>query len=288
MPKQLKLVHLVTLLCLLVFAFSTYTTAQEKDGLLKIHFFDIGQGDSIFIEAPNGNQVLIDGGPDGTILQKLGEVMSFYDRDIDVVIATHPHADHIVGLINVLGRYNIGKVIEAKESYNSSEFRAWNKAVEEEGSDNIEAIAGQVIDLGSGVTLNILYPLSSVKGTQPKNPHDAVVVAMLKYNGLEVMLTGDMEAKTERQLIMAGVDLDSDVLKVGHHGSKTSSSEEFLTAVSPETAIIQVGAKNLYGHPTREILERLKNYGIKYYRNDLNGDIKLISDGTNYLISAEK
>ena len=102
------------------------------------------------------------------------------------------------------------------------------------------------------------------------------------------MLTGDMEARIERRLIMAGYNLDSDVLKVGHHGSKTSSSEEFLSAISPEVAIIQVGEKNRYGLPTPEILKRFDDYDIKYYRNDLNGDIKLTSDGINYLISTQK
>jgi len=288
MLKQLKLVHLVILLCLSVFAFFTYGYASQQDGLLKIYFLDIGQGDSIFIESPSGQQVLIDGGPDNRVLSKLGEVMPFYDRDIDAVIVSHPHADHIVGLIDTLERYDVKNIIEAKESYNSPEFRAWNEAVAQEKVDDIEAIAGKVIDLGGGVTLTILHPLESVVGDNPKNPHEDVVVVMLKYGELEVMLTGDMEEEVERRLILEGYNLHSDVLKIGHHGSKTSTSEEFLSAVSPEVAIIQVGAKNRYGHPSLEVLERLENYDIKYYRNDINGDIKLVSDGNNYLISTEK
>lgn len=285
MPQQLKLIHLVILLCLSVFAVSTHSLASQKDGLLKIYFFDIGQGDAIFIETPSGRQVLIDGGPDNKVLSKLGEVMPFYDKDIDIVVVSHPHADHVVGLIDVLERYEIKNIIEAKESYNSSEFRAWQEAVKNENANNIEAVAGRVIDLGDGVNLTILHPFESVIGDNPKNPHDDVVVAMLKYKGLEVMLTGDMEDEAERHLIMAGENLDSDVLKVGHHGSKTSTSEEFLSAVSPEVAVIQVGVKNRYGHPSPEVLERLENYGIKYYRNDLDGDIKLVSDGNNFSIS---
>ena len=115
MPKQLKLIHLVIILCLSVFAFSTHSIASQKDGLLKVHFFDIGQGDSVFIESPSGYQVLIDGGPDNKILSKLGEVMPFYDKDIDVLVASHPHADHIVGLIDVLARYDVKNI-------NNSEF----------------------------------------------------------------------------------------------------------------------------------------------------------------------
>lgn len=282
MPKQLKLIHLVIILCLSVFALSTRSYADQKDGLLKIHFFDIGQGDSIFVETPSGRQILIDGGPDNKVLNKLGEVMPFYDKDIDMVIVSHPHADHIIGLIDVLERYNVKNIVQAEESYNSSEFRAWEDAVEKENSNNIEAIGGKIIHLGDGVTITILHPLESVIGDNPKNPHDDVVVAMLKYGDLEVMLTGDMEEKIERRLILGGYDLDSDILKAGHHGSKTSSSEAFLSAVSPEVAVIQVGSKNRYGHPSSEVLKRFDDYGIKYYRNDIDGDIKLVSDGTNY------
>lgn len=284
MWKQLKLIHLVILLSLFVFTFSTHSIASQKDGLLKIHFFDIGQGDAIFIESPSGHQVLIDGGPDNKVLSKLGEVMPFYDKDIDIVVASHPHADHIVGLMNVLERYDVKNIVEAKESYNSSEFKAWQDAVAKEGAENIEAVAGKVVDLGDGVSLTILHPFESVADDNPKNPHDDVVVAMLKYGQLEVMLTGDMEAKVERRLILAGEDLDSDVLKVAHHGSKTSTSEEFLSATTPEVAVFQVGAKNRYGHPAPEVLNRLENFGIKYYRNDTDGDIKLVSDGVNYQI----
>lgn len=255
---------------------------------MKVYFFDIGQGDSIFIETPSGFQLLIDGGPDNKVLSKLGEVMPFYDRDIDVVVASHPHADHIVGLMSVLERYEVKNIIEAKESYNSSEFKAWRDAVNQESANDTEAMAGKIIDLGDGVTLTILHPFESVAEDNPKNPHDDVVVVMLKYKDLEIMLTGDMETKVERRLILAEENLDSDVLKVGHHGSKTSTSEEFLSATTPEVAVIQVGVKNRYGHPSAEVLDRLSNYGIKYYRTDLNGDIKLISDGISYLISAEK
>lgn len=294
--KKLSLMHLVVFLCLSVFAFSTHSIASQKDGLLKVYFFDVGQGDSILIISPNQSQVLIDGGPDNTILQKLGEVMPFYDKDIDAVIVSHPHADHIVGLMNVLERYEVENIIEAKESYNSSEFQAWQEAVKNENANDIEAIAGlpragrggKVIDLGDSVTLTILHPFESVVDDNPKNPHDDVVVMMLRYKDLEIMLTGDIEQKVERRLILAGENLDSDVLKIGHHGSKTSTSEEFLSAVSPEIAVIQVGAKNRYGHPSPEVLGRLKDYGIRYYRNDIDGTVKIISDGVNFQVMSEK
>lgn len=282
--RKLSLIHLVIVLCLFVFVFSTNSIANQKDGLLKVYFLDVGQGDAVFVETSNGNQVLIDGGPDNKIVQELAEVMPFYDREIDMVVATHPHADHIAGLISVLERYDVKNILQVKEDYNSPVVPVWKEAVWSEGANEIEATSGKIIDLGNGTTLTIIHPFVSVAGTLFKNPHDAVVVAILKYGDLEIMLTGDMEAKAERRLMLDGYDLKSDILKIGHHGSKTSTTPEFLSAVAPEVAFIQVG-KNRYGHPTREILDRLENFGIKYYRTDLDGTIEVQSDGKNYQIN---
>ena len=283
MKKKVGIAHFVVLLCLFVFAFSTHSIASQKDGLLKAYFLDVGQGDAIFIETPNGNQVLIDGGPDNKVLEKLGEVMPFYDKEIDLVILSHPHADHLTGLFEVLNRYEIKNIIEAKEEYESPQFQMWQKAVKDEGANNVEAISGTVIDLGKDLRLNILHPFKSVAGTKTSKPHDDVVVAMLEYGAVKILLTGDMEKKVEDKLVSVGLDLDADVLKIGHHGSKTSSTERFLNIITPEVAVIQVG-KNKYGHPSPEVLKRLEDSGIKYYRNDLDGDVKIVSDGHSYQV----
>lgn len=283
--KKISLIHLVILLCLSVFAFSTHSIASQKDGLLKVYFLDIGQGDSEFIETPSGRQILIDGGPDNKVLEKLGWVMPFYDHDIDMVIASHPHADHIVGLIDVLNRYEVKSIVQAKEVYDSPQYTAWENAVSGEGAHNIEAIAGKVIDFGDGVTLRLLYPFESVAGTKTKTPHDDMVVAMLEYGSFRVLLAGDMEAKVENKIMFIGDNLRADVLKVGHHGSKTSSSESFLKAVNPTLGFIEVGKDNQYHLPSPYILQRLEDFGIKYYRTDLDGDKEVISDGSKYLIS---
>ena len=282
--RKLSLTHLVILLCLAVFAFSTHSIASQKDGLLKVHFLDIGQGDAIFIETPSGFQLLIDGGPGNQVLSKLGEVMPFYDKSIDLVVLTHPHFDHYAGLIEVLSRYDVDSILEAKEEDNTAGFSAWREAVKNEWTNQIEAVASRTINLGDETQLVVLYPKESLEGQNFKNPNDSSVVLMLKYKELEVLLTGDIETKGERAMLLDGINLDADVVKIAHHGSKTSSTEELLSAVSPEVAIIQVGEKNRYGHPSPEVLERLENYDIKYYRNDLDGDVKLISDGLNYQI----
>ena len=252
--------------------------------MLKVYFFNVGQGDSIFIETPNGNQVLIDGGPDNAVLQKLGETMPFYDKDIDVVVLTHSDADHVTGLIEVLDRYEVENIIYSNVVRVSSLYGAWQEAVAKEESNIIDPVAGKIIDIGNGVSLSISNPSESLNGQVRDKTNDDSVVLMLKYGETEILLTGDIEAKTERRIILNGADLDSDILKVAHHGSKTSTIEEFLYEVSPQVAIIQVGAKNRYGHPTQEVLSRLENFGVKLYRTDVDGDIKIISDGKNYQV----
>lgn len=282
---KITAVHGITLLVLLVWAFSITHTAAEKDGLLRVYFMNVGQGDAIFIQAPNGNQLLIDGGPDNTVISELGQVMPFYDHDIDVVMASHPHSDHISGLVEVLRRYDIRTIIEAKESYDSPQFKAWKDAVADEHSQEVEAVSGTDIDLGNGAVLSVLHPFRSVAGTATKKPHDDMVAAMLKYGKTKILFTGDMEAPVEKALMGRGAGLDADVLKVGHHGSKTSTGEEFLSAVSPQVAVIEVGAKNRYRHPASSVLERLENSGISYYRTDTDGHMELVSDGERFRIS---
>lgn len=280
--KNLNIIHVIVILVLFVFALSTNSIASQKDGLLKVYFFDVGQGDAVFIETPNGNQVLIDGGPDNTVLQKLGEVMPFYDKDIDVVIMTHSDADHVTGLLEVLNRYEVEHIIYSDIVRKSTLYNAWQKAVAQEGANIIDPVAGKIIDLGNGITVTIVYPLESIAGKVMKKTNNNSVVLMLKYGESEILLTGDIEKQAERALILSSISLDADILKIAHHGSKTSTIEEFIFEVSPQVAIVQVGAKNRYGHPSQEVLSRLENFGIPYYRTDIDGDIKVISDGQNF------
>lgn len=282
MSKQLKLIHLVILLCLSVFAFSTNSIASQKDGLLKIYFLDVGQGDAVFVETPNGNQVLIDGGPDDKVIQELAKVMPFYDREIDLVVLSHPHADHVSGLIEVLERYEVKNILQAREEYSSPVVPVWLDAVKDEKAEEIEAVAGRAIDLGNDVFLKIIYPKISLEGQAVRNPNNSSVVMMLDYKDTEILLVGDIEAKIEKELLSD--DIDADVLKVGHHGSKTSTTVSFLEKVSPQVAFIEVGSKNKFGHPSPEVIRRLENFGIKYYRTDLDGTIEVITDGKNYQI----
>src|SRR3989344_1578910 len=275
---------ITALLCLFVLAFATHSAAGQKDGLLRVYFLDVGQGDAEFIITPNGHTILIDGGPDDSVLSTLGRLLPFYEKEIDVVIATHPHADHISGLIHILNRYEVHHIIEARESYESGEFLAWREAVQNEKANNIEALTGTVIELGVETRLTIIHPDKSHAGVSLKNPHDANVTAVFTYQDIDILFTGDMEADIERELIREGVAIEAEILKIGHHGSKTSTSPEFLEAVNPQAAFIEVGAKNRYGLPYLGVLRRLEQFGIPYYRTDEYGTVELISDGREFQI----
>lgn len=258
----------------------------ESHQNLLVTFFDVGQGDAIFIEVSNGNQILIDGGPGDRILQKLGRIMPFWDRSIDMLVLTHPHADHLDGLLEVLKRYRIETVIESGIEHSIPEFQEWRAILRKKNVKVLAARSGQKIDLGQGVTLNILSPPMESTASA-KNPHDAMVVGRLSHSKNSILFTGDAEKAIEYLLLSelrnsSFYSIDSDILKVGHHGSKTSTSKEFLEAVSPDVAVIQSGRKNRYGHPHSEVLERLAAIGAMILRNDLFGDIQFESDGETY------
>lgn len=262
--------------CILIW-YAVYRVELSRN--LVIHFFDIGQGDGIFFELPNHVQVLIDGGPTNAILAKLGNVMPFWDHTIDLVILTHPHADHVDGLIDVLKRYNVGMVIESGVIYATPDYDEWNRLLKEKRIPLVYAYRGQRIALSDISRLDILYPTKELAGARFTNIHDSMVIAKLLYGSTTVLLMGDAEAPVEYELMGSGIPLGADVLKIGHHGSKTSSTQGFLNAVHPRIAIIPVGRKNHYGHPRQEVLDRIFAAGISFFRTDINGDIEIMSDG---------
>lgn len=251
---------------------------EAYSGKLILDVFDIGQGDGIFIQV-DSNQVLIDGGPNNTILPKLATIMPFWDHSIDLLILTHPHADHVDGALEVLKRYDIGMVIESGVNHSIPEYDEWHKLLREKGIKVIIAKTGQRIRLAPAAYLDILMPFKSFVGVSPKNVHDAMIVSRLYYGSTTALLMGDAEKPLEYQLIFSGTNLKSDILKIGHHGSKTSTSDDFLKAVSPQYAVISVGRKNRYGHPYQEVLDRLKSFGITLFRTDQDGDVEFVSDG---------
>lgn len=256
---------------------------QASDGILEVTFFDIGQGDAILIETPSGRQVLIDGGPDKRILEKLGQEMSFYDRTIDLVVVTHPDADHITGLVEVLNYYQVDHILTSGLDKDTIVAQKLKELIKEKGIPLILAQAGQNIILEEGIVLEILWPKQSLISSYANSSNNISIVGRLVYGETEILLTGDIEKKVENILI--NQDIQSDILQLPHHGSKTSSGLNFLKAVDPEAVVISVGQKNRYKHPSPEVLERIKN--ILTYRTDQNGDIKILTDGVLFDILTE-
>ena len=287
MPKTPKPRWLICS-AIVVLTIYTFYFLKSNDGLLHVYFLSVGQGDAIFIKTPSGNQILVDGGPDNSVVQELGKVMPFWDRSIDVLVMTHSDADHLNGLPEVLERYKVSQVVETGIECISAQCEKWKRLIEEEGAGRRIVWLGKKIDVGDGVMFEVLSPFENEEGESVNKKNNSSVVLKMIYGEQELLLTGDIEEMVERKLALAGVDIDVDFLKVAHHGSKTSTSEIFLNASTPKLAFINVGIKNRYGHPTEEVLNRLSNHGIKYYRTDTNGTIELMLDGSNYRVKYGK
>lgn len=257
--------------------------AENRKNILKIIFLDVGQGDAIFIEAPSGNQLLIDGGPDKNILNALGRVMPFYDKSIDMIITTHPDQDHIGGIPEVLKNYNVSEYIDSGATSSTGTFLELQKEIEDKKIKTEIARSGDIIDLGQGVYLKIIYPENDLKS---KDTNDNSIIAKLFYGDSTFLFTGDAPSKVEQYLAMTdGDEIDSDVLKVAHHGSRNSLSSEFLSVVSPEYSIISAGENNSFGHPHKEIIDALNIIGTKILGTYEIGDIIFTSDGEEITVN---
>ncbi|MFH0846082.1 MAG: ComEC/Rec2 family competence protein [Patescibacteria group bacterium] len=259
--------------------------AEERNGLLTIAFLDVGQGDAIFIESPSGKQILLDGGPNGKVLRELSQLMPFYDRTINILIASHPDADHIGGFPEVFKNYEIGEYFNSGVLCDTALCEVLDENIRDEEIEKKILTRGQVIDLGDGAYLEILFPDRDATNFETNL---ASLVIKLVYGKNSFLLMGDSPKSIEDYLSRLDGNppaggLDVDVLKLGHHGSKTSSGEYFLGLTSPELAIISVGADNRYGHPSQEVLDSLNNLEIKTLRTDEQGTLIIQSDGKNLI-----
>ena len=260
-----------------VFAWNVLYDSNKSD-FVEVTFFDVGQGDAAFIESGHSHQILIDGGPDAAVLEKLGKEMPFWDRTIDLIILTHPEHDHLAGLLEVLKRYEVKNILWTGVVRDTAEFREWKKLIEEEGAKILIAKSLLRIDISKQSFIDVLYPFEDLEGQEIKNPNNTSVIARLVFGEKSFLFTGDAEKSVEEKLLESGVEIDSDVLKVAHHGSKTSSIPEFIEEVSPEIAVISSGKDNAFGHPHPETLETLSKYGINVLRTDESGDVKILCD----------
>jgi len=280
-----KKFHYPFLVILLVVVLLIWQAVFERtsDNFLKVTFFDVGQGDAIFIETPNHRQILIDGGPDKTVLEKLGQAMLFYDRTIDLIILTHSDADHVAGLIEVLNYYQVKHILTSGFEQDTAVYHKWRKLISEKNIPLTIVQAGQKVILNKEIILEIFWPEQPMTGI--KSANNASVVGRLVYGQTEFLLTGDIDKKIEKILIRRNWNLESDVLKAAHHGSNTSSSDNFIKAVNPQVAIISVGENNRYKHPHLDVLERLKDSVI--HRTDKDGDIKISTDGVLFGVETD-
>jgi len=259
-----------------------YLDSQDilNNKYLKVVFLDVGQGDAIYIEAPNGKQVLIDGGPDAGLLASLSSVMPFADRSLDMVIATHPDMDHIGGIPVLMDNYEIKSIIENGSISDTEIYFTLEEEITKNKINKIIAHRGMriVLDDEKNIYIDILSPDKDIDNIES---NDASIVGKLVYGESSFMFTGDASLYTENQMEWNEKDetLNADILKLGHHGAKTSSSILWLEKVSPDIAIISAGKNNRYGHPNKEVLDRLSILKIPYLNTAEEGNIIFKSDG---------
>ncbi len=274
--QKYGLFYLVIFLFIIFILLFTYNL-ENKNKDLTFAMLDVGQGDAIFIESPSGFQILVDSGRDKKVLSELSHQMSFFDRSIDLVIMTNPDLDHIGGFVEVLEKYKVDKILEPG-TYNDSEvYKKIEEIIKGKNIPRYLARAGTRIPLGDGASLDILFPDKDVS-TWDNN--DGSIVARIIYGNHSFILTGDASIKTEKYLLdkFNQEVFDADFLKVGHHGSRTSTSLEFVQAITPRYALISSGQGNKYGHPHDEILDRLSSLNIEILRTDERGTIVFTCD----------
>lgn len=290
-----KFLLLFTLVFFLLGGLFFYQNQKFNDGKLHLIVCDVGQGDGILIRTPNGSDILIDGGPDDSILDCLSNHMPFWDRDIEVMILTHPHADHLTGLISVLKRYKVMHYFTENLNSSSLVYRKLQDALAKNSLTAKFNFSGDRIDFTDKTSLLTVWPqkdwlekqkLQDSQSLAKDNPSLDVngfsVIELLSYGNFKALLTGDGGVLVEDKI--ANTLGKIDVLKVPHHGSKTGMSDYFLSEISPKLAIISVGAKNRYGHPSKIALDLLTKYNIKTLETDKNGEVEVISDGKSFRI----
>jgi competence protein ComEC len=286
-PFQLRGARVLAATALLIGCAALWGAASgQGDGRLHVVFLDVGQGDAIYIETPAGSRVLVDGGPDPLdAVRALGERGMAGDRSIDLLVLTHPHSDHLGGLIGVLDRYDVRAVMERRLELDGSLYETWRTAIADEGARSIVAMAGTRLTI-DGLLIEVLSPFSGPQS----DINDASVVLKLTYGGVSFLLAGDVFATGERAMVRAGADLSADVLKVAHHGSRTSASGVFLAAVDPAVAVISLGADNRFGHPHSRTLNALAAHvePESLYRTDLDGTVEMSTDGERLWVQIER
>ncbi len=255
--------------------------SARQSGVLTVSFLDVGQGDAILIEGPTGVNVLVDGGPDRSVVRELPRIMGPLDRQLDMVVATHPDKDHIGGLSDVFLLYDVDTLLTPGLASDTDGYDRFVATVaNESGLQSYLAHAGQKISLGGGAYMEVLYPNKDVSRLKATN--DASIALRVVYGDTSFLLTGDLSSNVEDTLVKVGDgSLKSDVLKAGHHGSKYSTSAKWLSQVAPSVVVVSAGKENTHGHPAPEVLQRIERQGAAVVSTIEEGTITFVSDGVS-------
>jgi len=269
-----------TLVLVLLNVFLFRLDWKNSDRGLTFAMLDVGQGDGLFIETPSGTQIMFDGGPPRSVLGPLARVMSPFDKSIDALVITNPDGDHIGGFLDILKNYKVSYVFESGTLTDSKTYQSLREEMKKQNIPDILVKKGMKLDVGGGVMIDILFPDRDVSSWAT---NEGSVVARLSYGSTSIMLMGDSTTKTEKIILSENstTKLASTILKVGHHGSRTSTSSVFVKAIMPSYALISDGKDNSYGHPHSDVLNNLAQLGVKIFRTDLLGSIVMKSDGQN-------
>lgn len=252
----------------------------QKNNDLEVSFIDVGQGDAIFIKTPEKHQVIIDFGSNQGI-NDLNKKIPWWNKKIDLAIITHPHDDHIIGLIQIIKNYKVRNIMYTGIIFDSPAYLELLKEIEKKNIPLLIPQKNQSIKLGKDCNLDILFPWESFLNKEIDNLNNSSIISQLSCQNSKFLFMGDAEIEVENEILKKEINIKSDVLKIGHHGSITSSQQEFLEKVAPQIAIIMVGKNNKFNHPSLRVLKRLEKLKIKTFRTDLDGTITIISDGKN-------
>ncbi len=269
--KIIKIIFLFLVLSgLLIFQINRSAAPHQ----LEVYFLAVGQGDALLIRTPQNQDILIDGGPDNSALEQISQILPFWDRQLELVILTHPHDDHLLGLLPILEKYQVSRIISAPVNYDNINYANFQQLVMAKNIPQQPLYYSQQLFLEDDIYLQFLYPFNNLDLNQIANLNNISSVFKLVKDDQAILFTGDAEAEVEQALLANNIDLTAAVLKVGHHGSKTASTEQFLQAVQPHTAIISSGAGNKFKHPHFQTLFNLQKLGITILRTDAGQNVK--------------
>jgi competence protein ComEC len=285
--KRRRLFNIILFFSLIIFCvIGSYIIVQyvEADSFgfkrqgLDVYFFNVGQGDATMFYTTTREVILVDGGPDMSVLYELGKSLPFYERTIDLMILTHPDSDHLNGLLDVLERYQVKRIMYTDIIDNLDTYKIFKDSIAFEGAEIIIVKGGENFYFGE-LEVNVLYPMQSMQGKSFIDTNESSIALRLSYDSIDFLLTGDLPQEQEIDLIKNNQIVESEVMKAGHHGSKTSSAVEFLHAVNPQYAVISAGIANHYGHPHYRVLKNFENIGAHILRTDEEGTIHVYTNG---------